>query len=436
MKGFDVRRLVVATWAAAVVLAECGALQPPIFASGKHVVTAAGDAKYKILYSFDGAYGVGGPNGGPPLFAPVLDANGNLYGPAGGGTGNAIDCNGPCGVIYKVSRGSGGDWSESVVLNVSDFFNDAAPGSPVSFDEHGNMYGNLGLGSIGSHWVYRYAPRSAGGFQIIYQSYSGGTGGVVSDGQGDLFGYLGQGVDYCGSVGELAPLSGGWIFNDLHDLCGGNGSIPDGSDPRAPFSWDAKGNLYGTDYSGSLQCPGGLGCGVAFQLTPRKDGTWTYHILHQFEGPPKDGMQPWGGLLVDGSGTVYGTAISGGPNGDGEIFALTQSRDGAWQETRLYDFPDIRLGGYPWGTLVSDSSGNLYGVGNGGNTCGPYYCGEVFELTKGAGRRWQYHVLHSFAGSDGAYPYGGVVIDKHGRLFGTALGGGAYNYGVVFEISP
>jgi uncharacterized repeat protein (TIGR03803 family) len=46
--------------------------------------------------------------------------------------------------------------------------------------------------------------------------------------------------------------------------------------------------------------------------------------------------------------------------------------------------------------------------------------------------------MHSFRnnGVDGSIPEGGLVIDSAGNLYGTTLGGGAYGYGTVFELSP
>src|ERR1700759_3913226 len=49
-------------------------------------------------------------------------------------------------------------------------------------------------------------------------------------------------------------------------------------------------------------------------------------------------------------------------------------------------------------------------------------------------------VLHSFTGyatgQDGGLPYGGVVLDDAGNLYGTTFNGGANDYGTVFKIAP
>jgi uncharacterized repeat protein (TIGR03803 family) len=395
------------------------------------VPVALASSKYRVLYNFYGNGGVGGPNGGPPFAAPVLDASGNLYGPAGGGTGNSVYCNGPCGVIFKMTRGPNGKWKESVALNVSTFYNGGWPDSPLVFDSCGNLYG-----SLASYWLFQLTPGKSGwGFNLIYEGYGTDVGGVIPGGAGNLYGELGVKSDYRTTVGELSPGSKGWVYTDLYTFCAKGGDCPDGALPRAPFSWDGKGNLYGTDYGGGLPCPGTDGCGIAFRMTRNGDGTWAYHVLHCFGSFKTDGLFPWGALVVDGSGNVYGTTFEGGPHRNGTVFKLTKTSGGAWKETLLYTFPNVNLGAYPWGNLVFDKAGNLYGVANGGNSCGSYFCGEVFILTPQASGTWKYSVVHAFKGADGAYPYG-VVIDKNGNLFGTAWGGGTHNYGVVFEITP
>jgi len=45
-------------------------------------------------------------------------------------------------------------------------------------------------------------------------------------------------------------------------------------------------------------------------------------------------------------------------------------------------------------------------------------------------------VLHTFTGTDGAYPYAGLVADTAGNLYGTTSAGGTLGYGVVFKLAP
>jgi uncharacterized repeat protein (TIGR03803 family) len=51
-----------------------------------------------------------------------------------------------------------------------------------------------------------------------------------------------------------------------------------------------------------------------------------------------------------------------------------------------------------------------------------------------------YKVLYNFTGSDGAGPYGGVIVDRNGNLYGTTSAGGTgscrVGCGTVFELIP
>lgn len=59
----------------------------------------------------------------------------------------------------------------------------------------------------------------------------------------------------------------------------------------------------------------------------------------------------------------------------------------------------------------------------------------IFRLTPSADGKWKYTVLHKFQGPDGNGP-NGLTIDAKGHLYGTTVGGGAYGYGVAFELTP
>ena len=105
------------------------------------------------------------------------------------------------------------------------------------------------------------------------------------------------------------------------------------------------------------------------------------------------------------------------------------------KETVLYSFAGAPSdGANPWVTPVFDKKGNLYGATVGG---GAYNYGTLFELTPSHGK-WTETILHSFDsnGSDGYTPYAGLVLDKQGNLYGTTQLGGAHGQGTVFEMMP
>jgi uncharacterized repeat protein (TIGR03803 family) len=161
-------------------------------------------------------------------------------------------------------------------------------------------------------------------------------------------------------------------------------------------------------------------------------------VLHNFNFNGVDGVNPQAGLIFDGSGNLYGTTHGGGPENNGAVFELTPAAGGGWTEKVLHRFNNNntgRDGFYPEARVIFDASGNLYGTTSGG---GAHTWGTVFELTPTAGGRWTEKVLHSFPANanDGVRPQAGLVFDSYGNLYGTTFIGGAYGFGMVFELTP
>ena len=386
--------------------------------------TAYAGNKYKVLYNFTG----GGDGGGPNLFAALaIDRNGNLYGGAAGGTGTG--CDGPCGVVFEMARGANDKWRESVLFNFNGYYMDGEPVSSLALDSQGNLYGGAAGGPQGTATVYQLAP-GAGGWSFNVLPVWGTEIGLIADANGkNMYGFWGD------SVQELSQVADRWTLTPLYELCPKGNDCKNGTRPLVPLSWDAKGNLYGTTYEGGFNYPQCY-CGVAFQLTPNSNGSWTYHRLHIFGTFQNDGQSPYGGLTVDTSGNVYGTATDGGPNKRGTVFRLTQTTGGSWKEKIIYGFPAECNCGVPGNNLVFDKAGNLYGTAATFEQCdGGYNCGLVFKLTPQKNGSWKYSLVHRFRGPDGEYP-NGLTVDSKGNLYGTTTLGGAYNYGVVFEITP
>jgi uncharacterized repeat protein (TIGR03803 family) len=219
----------------------------------------------------------------------------------------------------------------------------------------------------------------------------------------------------------------------LHSFTGGN----DGGFPQAGMIFDSKGNLYGTaGGGGSTSGSGCIGCGVAFQLVPSSNGTWTENILYAFGSLQNlaDGANPYGSLIFDAKGNLYGTTISGGTSFQGTVFELSPTASGPWTETVLYNFSGGADGGFPYASkLLMDGAGNLYGMTESG---GLYGFGTVFEVMNKGNGTWTERVLHNFQDlNDGANPFGSsLIFDSSGNLYGVASGGGAHDYGVVFEL--
>src|ERR1041384_4614180 len=83
-------------------------------------------------------------------------------------------------------------------------------------------------------------------------------------------------------------------------------------------------------------------------------------VVYNFTGG-NDGGNPAAQLIFDSAGNMYGTSVIGGLYGRGTVFKLSPSGD-TWQETVLYDFDCLETGKNPYGGVILDSAGNLYGT--------------------------------------------------------------------------
>jgi uncharacterized repeat protein (TIGR03803 family) len=156
--------------------------------------------------------------------------------------------------------------------------------------------------------------------------------------------------------------------------------------------------------------------------------------LYTFTGTP-DGANPQSRLTFSG-GNLYGTTYDGGL-GFGTVFELAPDGTGGWTETVLYSFCSVANcadGQNPtYSHVTFDSQGNLYGTAFGGGANG---FGVVFELSPGQSG-WTETVLYSFANSpDGANPVNGLLMDAAGNLYGTTFAGGSQGNGAIYELSP
>ena len=375
------------------------------------IATGAQAQTFTILHNF-----AGGADGSQPTAGLSMDRAGNLYGTAaydGNESGNCSRFDG-CGTVYKLAR-KNSSWLFYTLYKFSgpDGQN---PQARVIIGPDGNLYGTtIAGGAANAGTVFRLQPPAT-----ACKAYS-------------------------------CP----WTETVLYSFQGGS----DGANPQyGDLTFDQAGNIYGTTpYGGSSNI------GVVYELSPT-NGSWTETILHTFDG--SDGYQPYAGVIFDGAGNLYGTTSSGGGGGNGNVYKLTHSGSG-WVVSTIHDFA---FPGGAYGGLISDSSGNLYGITffnpqvyelspfNGGwtysvlfnfggygavaaptmdaagNLYGTIVLGsnEVFRLTASGGH-W---TLTGFNGSAGEEPFCNMVLDTSGNLYGTASVGGAYDGGVVFEITP
>jgi uncharacterized repeat protein (TIGR03803 family) len=216
------------------------------------------------------------------------------------------------------------------------------------------------------------------------------------------------------------------------------------SSPHVNIHWsvaglvsDEKGNLYGTSPDLGIENCGG-GCGTVFKL----DTAGNLTTLYEFTGGV-DGGEPYGGVVRDAVGNLYGAAAIGGV-GFGTVFKL----DVSGNETTLYSFMGATDGMFPTGNLVLDAAGNLYGTTEEGGdlACEDFInqggCGTLFKIDPSGNET----IVHTFAGALGDGSYGAyLTMDAAGDIYGTSYAGGLekcnWNYGfigcgTVFKLTP
>jgi uncharacterized repeat protein (TIGR03803 family) len=144
----------------------------------------------------------------------------------------------------------------------------------------------------------------------------------------------------------------------------------------------------------------------------------------------KGGEEPFAGVIRDSAGNLYGTAYGGGASDKGVVYKL----DTSGKEKVLYSFcsqPKCVDGANPLVGVIRDSAGNLYGTTyNGGASNG----GVVYQVDKSGNETVLYSFCTQTKCADGVYPEAGVIRDSAGNLYGTTVGGGASNDGVVYKL--
>jgi uncharacterized repeat protein (TIGR03803 family) len=282
----------------------------------------ARDGTYTVLHAFTNA-----PDGANPAAGLIMDKTGNLFGTTeyGGSGCQGISAPSGCGTVFRLAP----DGAETVLYSFCSqphCLDGDYPSAGVIEDKKGNLYGttlmggSLGNGDAGFGTVFKVSPA---GTETVLYAFAGGTDGIypeaglLADGEGNLFGTTAEGGARgcgftCGTVFKLSPDGAETV---VYAFLGGD----DGGTPVADLIADAKGNLYSTTiYGGGTGCQG-PGCGTVFKVAPH--GTET--VLYSFTGG-NDGGGPDSGLIMDGTGNLYSTTISGGAHDYGIVFELAR----------------------------------------------------------------------------------------------------------------
>jgi uncharacterized repeat protein (TIGR03803 family) len=304
----------------------------------------APDGTETLLHTFTG------PDGSAPDGAVMLTAKGDLYGTtgSGGASGN--------GVLFKLT-------AKGKFRKLHDFAtNDGAflRGRLIR-DKLGNIYGTaLFGGTNGDGTVFRYG--FDGTFTVLH-TFNGSDGefpehGVVRDSAGNLYGVTAFGGT--GGNGTVFKIATDGTFSTVRNFTGGS----DGGFLYGGLAIDKAGNLYGSTGDG-----GTSGAGTVFKLAA--DGTLT--TLYDFTGGA-DGANPSGDMLLAGTRLYSVTNQGGDPDCQcGVIYEITSKG----RERVLHTFTGSDGAAYSAG--LTKSNGTFYGTASSGGTDG---VGVVFSVTE------------------------------------------------------
>jgi uncharacterized repeat protein (TIGR03803 family) len=331
--------------------------------------------------------------------------------------------------------------TESVAYNFTGGNDGGTPAAQLVFDGAGNIYGTTVVGGLfGCGTVFKLGfSGNQWNETVLYDFDCNGTGknpygGVILDTSGNLYG-----VTVAGGSGGICSGDGCGVVYELAKSGDTWSEIvlynftggDDGFGPGSPLVFDKSGNLYGTAPDG-----GAYQAGVVFQLAPN-NGQWTQTVIHAFTGGDDGAVGSLGPLLLGADGSLNGATELGGKYSAGIAFKITPSGN-TWTFTTVYAFQGLPDAGFPYGGLVADPHGRLFGTSYFGGTNG---LGSVFEISAGATimTLWKESVLYSFQGTDDAsFPTSSLVFDASGNLYGTSSTGGnpSCDCGTIFKLAP
>lgn len=313
-----------------------------------------------------------------------------------------------------------------VIYNFGGGGDSGNPQDGVTIDAYGNLWGTT------AQTVFRISHR---GFSTIYKFANNPSSpeGVLLDSMGIVWSATADLGDRncnsqgCGTLFNLRPhvtasptTNQYWKETTVYSFHGsGQG---DGSTPNTGMIMDASGNIFGTTQRGGGAC----NCGTVYELSPAGQ-SWTLTILYAFTGG-NDGKTPLSGLVAIGN-KLYGTTSEGGAGGHGVVYEVAFN-GAAWVETPIYALHGSDEGSYPYGGVIADPDGNLYGTTLAGGSGGG---GTVFKLTNTAGV-WSYQLVYALVGVGG--PTGNLAIDSQRNIYGSTEADGAFNGGSAFELMP
>ena len=361
---------------AALVVAFAGAVQP------------AQAQAYTVLYNLGS--NSGDPQG--PTGPFVQGRDGSLH---GGGISSADHSTDQ---IFRISPA--GTLAVESTFGVNDF---GTCGNGLTLGRDGNFYGVCQFGN-GDFLGYVYRMTPAGVVTVLHHFTGVSPEGTqpntppIQGNDGNFYGMTSAGgASTYGTVYKMTPTG---TVTTLHGFTRG----ADGATPTTPLVLGNDGNFYGGTVTS------------IFKITP----TGKLTVVHDPNGGT-DGSEPVT-LVLGADGSFYGTTLTAGANNVGTFFRVTGG--GAYTVLHNFSTADGLRGTADF--LMQATDGNFYGAelnGFGGDQ------GTLYKVTtKGV-----VTVLHSFGGTDGSAPRGGMFQDTNGRLYGDTKQGGPFLLGVIYD---
>jgi uncharacterized repeat protein (TIGR03803 family) len=362
------------------------------------VFKISSDGAFTSLYSF-----TNGIDGGYPWGALVQASDGCFYGTTSYGFPNSL------GTVFKINSAG----AFTLLYSFAFASDGAGPLAGLVQASDGDFYGTTSAGGSNAPGTV-FKITSSGDLTLLYSFTNGADGSrpessLVQGRDGSFYGTAEKGGG-TNDGGTIFKIGSSGALTPLHSFTFGR----DGANPYAGLIQGSDGDFYGTTYSGGTDFDG-----TVFKITA--DGALT--PLHSFIGA--DGANPEAGLVPGSDGYFYGTTDSGGRNYNGTVFKISPSGI----LTSLYSFTGGNDGGTPQASLVEGVDGSFYGTASSGGKNGN---GTIFKISPTG----KFGNLYSFTnGIDGANPEAALVQGNDGNFYGTTYYGGTNGYGAVFKIS-
>jgi uncharacterized repeat protein (TIGR03803 family) len=349
-------------------------------------------------------------------------------------SGTSLQNGGPA-TIYKINTGSNAFTSLMRFVDAGTTNVGRTPYGDVVAGSDGSLWGTTlegGRSSCGT--IYKVNPVT--GMRTTVVEFTGRTGsalgnrplmGLVPDDLGNFWGTTQMGgINDRGTLFKINQASGAITTVQQFGQTGWTHGIY-----ATGLMKDAQGILWGTLSSNGT----GSGFGGIYRVNPATNAVTGVLLFTGITGANK-GSNPYGGLLDDGAGFLWGTTFSGGDSDFGTAFKLEKSTG---KLTTLVSFTGIASttfpGAFPSGRLADDSAGFIWGTTSGTNSINSTSRGTVFKINKATGSFANVQSLNSLAINFGTAPFGGLTPDGLGNLWGMTSSRGTDNVGTVFRVN-